>query len=95
MTPGSRFYIHARNVADAVLHILENGEVGESYNIAGEQEVDNLELVKMISNIMGKELKYEMVDFHSGRPGHDLRYGLNGSKLEKLGWAPPKFLFGL
>jgi len=90
MTPGSRFYIHARNVADAVLHILKNGEVGESYNIAGEQEVDNLELVKTIADIMGKEPKYEMVDFHSGRPGHDLRYGLNGSKLEKLGWAPPK-----
>ena len=90
MSPGSRFYIHARNVADAVLFILNNGTVGETYNIAGEKEVDNLELVTSIGNILGKEVKYHMVDFHSGRPGHDLRYGLDGSKLAKLGWTPPK-----
>jgi dTDP-glucose 4,6-dehydratase len=88
--PGSRFYIHARNVADAVLHILKVGEIGQCYNIAGEQEVNNLELVQMIAEIMGKELKYELIDFHSTRPGHDLRYGLNGSKLAELGWSPPK-----
>ena len=41
---------------------------------------------------MDKELKYEMVDFHSSRPGHDLRYGLDGSKLYELGWNP-KFNF--
>lgn len=88
--PGSRFYIHARNVADAVLHILKNGKVGECYNIAGEQEVNNLELIQMIGEIIGKDVKYELVDFHSTRPGHDLRYGLNGSKLAQLGWIPPK-----
>lgn len=87
---GSRFYIHARNVASAVLHILEHGTIGESYNIAGEQEVSNLEIVQMIADIVGKEFRYELVDFHSTRPGHDLRYGLNGSKLVQLGWAPPK-----
>lgn len=89
-TPGSRFYIHARNVASAVLHILKHGKIGESYNIAGEQEVDNLQLAQMIADITGKQLKYELIDFHSTRPGHDLRYGLNGSKLEALGWTPPK-----
>lgn len=88
--PGSRFYIHARNVADAILHILKHGQIGQCYNIAGEQEVDNLDLARMISEIIGKELKYELVDFHSSRPGHDLRYGLSGSKLAELGWTPPK-----
>lgn len=88
--PGSRFYIHARNVADAVLFILKNGEIGESYNIAGEEEVDNLRLVEMIGEIIGKEIQYKLIDFHSTRPGHDVRYGLNGSKLAKLGWRPPK-----
>ena len=88
--PGSRFYIHARNVADAVLHILKVGEIGECYNIAGEQEVDNLQLVKMIGDIMEKPIKYELIDFHSTRPGHDLRYGLDGTKLNNLGWRPPK-----
>lgn len=91
--PGSRFYIHARNVADAVLHILRNGKIGECYNIAGEQEVDNLQLVQMIGKILNKPVNYTLVDFHSSRPGHDLRYGLDGSKLASLGWAPPKTFY--
>ena len=40
-----------------------------------------------IANLL-KELKYEMVDFHSSRPGHDLRYSLSGEKMKKLGWTP-------
>ena len=38
---------------------------------------------------MGKKLKYQMVNFHSDRPGHDLRYGLDGSKMEKMDWKLP------
>jgi dTDP-glucose 4,6-dehydratase len=83
---GSRFYIHADNVAKAVEFVLDNGSLQDKYNIVGEREVDNLELAKMIAIILGKELKYELVDFHSSRPGHDLRYGLDGSKLYKMGW---------
>lgn len=85
---GSRFYIHARNIANAVLFLIQNGKIGEKYNITGEKEVSNLELGLMIAKFMGKEFKYEMVDFHSNRPGHDLRYGLNGTKLFELGWNP-------
>ena len=51
---GSRFYIHARNVASAVLFLLDNYENGEKYNIVGEREIDNLELARMISDIIGK-----------------------------------------
>lgn len=92
---GSRFYIHARNVADAYTFLmdeLENGTplVGESYHITGEREVDNLELAQMIARIMNTEINYEMVDFHSSRPGHDLRYALDGKKIHKLGWKMPK-----
>ena len=54
--------------------------------------MSNLELAQLIAKIMGKELKYEMIDFHFSRPGHDLRYGLDGSKLFELGWKP-KFNF--
>jgi len=86
---GTRFYIHARNIAAGVLFILKNGTIGESYNITGEKEVSNLEIAETISKIMNKELKYEMVDFHSSRPGHDLRYGLDGNKLKNLGWELP------
>jgi len=86
---GSRFYIHARNIAAAILFLLEKGEVGEKYNIVGEKEVDNLELVQFIADVMGKELNYEMVDFHGSRPGHDLRYCLSGKKMASLGWELP------
>lgn len=86
---GSRFYIHARNVADGVLHVLENGCNGQKYNIVGEREVDNLELAYYVARFLGKELFYEMVDFHSSRPGHDLRYALDGNKLALMGWTPP------
>jgi dTDP-glucose 4,6-dehydratase len=85
---GSRFYIHARNVGSAMLFLTKNGEPGEKYNIVGEREVDNLTLAHMIAEHVGAPLKYEMVDFHSSRPGHDLRYGLDGSKLARMGWVP-------
>lgn len=88
--PGSRFYIHARNIASAVSFILEKGEIGEKYNITGEKEVDNLELAQTIARIMGKKLKCNLVNFHKDRPGHDLRYALNGNKLFSMGWELPK-----
>ena len=87
---GTRFYIHAKHVADAVMFLLEKGEAGEKYNIVGEREVDNLELARHIAEFVGKPLHYEMVDFHSSRPGHDLRYALCGEKMKKLGWSPPE-----
>jgi len=86
--PGSRFYIHARNVADALLFVLEKGVTGEKYNIVGEKECDNLALAKMIAWFVERVLQFELVDFHSSRPGHDLRYALDGSKLKDMGWEP-------
>jgi len=85
---GTRFYIHARNIASAVLFLINNGKIGEKYNIAGEKEVSNLDLAKLIAKFVGKDLKYEMIDFHGSRPGHDLRYGLDGTKIKEMGWAP-------
>ena len=86
---GSRFYIGAESVADAVMFLLDKAEPGEKYNIVGERELDNLSLAKLIAGFVGKPLKYEMTDFHSSRPGHDLRYALDGEKMKKLGWEPP------
>ncbi len=96
---GTRYYIHSRNASDAVLFILRNlppyahvpgkADKPDRYNIVGDKQVDNLSLAQTIAKLMGKELKYEMVDFHSTRPGHDLHYGLDGKKLKKLGWKPP------
>jgi len=86
---GSRFYIHAQNVCSAVDFLIKNGRNGDKFNIVGEREIDNLSLAHMIANIMGKKLNYELVDFHSSRPGHDLRYALDGSKMKALGWNLP------
>lgn len=96
---GSRFYLHARNAADAVLFIVNNLKpleyeedkvtLPDRYNIVGDIEMNNLELAKMVAEIMGKELKYELVDFHAARAGHDRRYSLSGDKLKKLGWKAP------
>jgi dTDP-glucose 4,6-dehydratase len=87
---GSRFYIHCRNMADALLFLIGKGQITrDKVNIRGEREVDNLALAQFIANVVGKPLKYEMVDFHSSRPGHDLRYALDGSKLAEMGWHHP------
>lgn len=88
---GTRHWIHARNVADALLFLMDKFESGEKYNIVGE-EISNLDIAKKISIIMGKPLRYKMVDFHSSRPGHDLRYSLDGSKMRQMGWSLPKDL---
>ena len=94
---GSRYYLHARNQADALLFLLNNvdfprykdgNDIGR-FNVVGEREVTNLELAQMVADILGKELSYELVDFHSSRPGHDLRYALDGSKMAALGWQAP------
>ena len=86
---GSRFYIHCRNIASAVFFLIHKGTIGEKYNIAGEKEVTNLDLAQQIAEILGRTLQYEMVNFHTSRPGHDLRYGLDGSKMFEMGWKPP------
>ena len=86
---GSRFYIHARNVSNAVMFLLDKGKVRDKYNVVGEKEVSNLDMAQFIAKVMGKELRYEMVDFHSSRPGHDLRYCLDGKKMKSMGWDIP------
>lgn len=96
---GTRYYIHSRNAADAILFILQNypptlhqaGHVDrpDRYNVVGDRQVSNLELAQTIADLMGKELKYELVNFHDSNPGHDSHYGLDGTKLRELGWRQP------
>ncbi|MER7487921.1 NAD-dependent epimerase/dehydratase family protein [Streptomyces sp. NPDC126497] len=122
-TPGSRFYLHARNLADAWLYLTRrytedtpdvttlSGEVyriaagpaqyrdgaftrPERYHVVGEREVDNAELVHLVGSVMGLDASavddlIEPVSFHASRPGHDLRYALDGARLAGLGWTPP------
>lgn len=86
---GSRFYIHARNIASAVLFLIQKGKLGDKYNVVGETEMDNFQMAQMIAKIVGKPLIYELVDYHSDRPGHDTRYALDGQKLLDMGWNIP------
>ena len=87
---GSRFYIHAKDVADAISFILKKGKIGQKYNIVGAKEIDNLKLANIVAKHIQKKLLYKFVDFHSSRPGHDLRYAISGKKLKKMGWQPKK-----
>ena len=66
----------------------DTGAKCQKFNIVGKDEIDNLQLAKFIAQVQQKELKYEMIDFHTSRPGHDLRYALDGSKMKKMGWEP-------
>lgn len=102
-TPGSRFYLHARNLADAwcwladkvtsgqwIVRTPEHGaQLPPRYNIVGEMELNNVQMAQHIADAMGRELHWECVDFHGERPGHDLRYALDGTKLAKAGWKAP------
>jgi dTDP-glucose 4,6-dehydratase len=96
--PGSRHYVHVKDVADALLfildlpqHVFENDYGGArcpKFNIIGYTELDNLEIAQVIATCMGKELKYKLVDFNTVRPGLDLRYSPSGDLLKRLGWSP-------
>lgn len=85
---GSRHWIHARNVLKALFFLTKNYTIGDKYNIVGEER-SNLWIAQFIAKVLNKSLKYEMVDFHSSRPGHDLRYSLDGSKLKEMGFEYP------
>ena len=94
---GTRFYIHAKVVANAALFIVENTDemldnvdAGKGkFNIVGEEEIDNLAFAHIVADAMGQELKFEMVYQPANRPGYDLRYDLKRGKLESFGWERP------
>lgn len=109
--PGSRFYLHARNLADAWLWLTReflegprHGGVVPAYasgferparfNVVGDVEINNIEMVHLVGNIMGVD-HYRVddlvrpVSFHASRPGHDLRYALDGEKIREWGWEAP------
>jgi len=93
---GSRYYLHARNTADAILFLLRRPvsaypktDRPDRYNIVGDRRVDNLEMAKRIAAILDRPLRYRFDHSPRSRPGHDLHYGLDGAKLATLGWQPP------
>jgi len=82
-----RDWIHASDHSSAVLTILEKGKIGETYLIGADGEVNNITVLRSILRLMGQpEDAFEHV---VDRPGHDLRYAIDGSRLRaELGWEP-------
>ncbi len=82
-----RDWIHTEDHSSGVLVILEKGEIGDTYLIGANGEKNNKEVIELLLELMGKDKNnYDHVD---DRPGHDLRYAIDASKLEnELGWKP-------
>ena len=82
-----RDWIHVEDHNSAVQAIIDRGVIGETYLIGAECEVDNLTIVRTLLRIMGKP--EDWFDFVNDRPGHDVRYAIDPSKLTgDLGWGP-------
>ena len=99
---GSRCWVDVRDFAAAWLWLTEHFDGDERvtyypttpdgplrYNVVGE-EASNLDVAQRMAAAAGRPLDYELVDYHSQRPGHDHRYALDGSKLAALGWPGPR-----
>jgi dTDP-glucose 4,6-dehydratase len=82
-----RDWIHTEDHSSGVLAVLEKGKIGETYLIGADGEKNNKEVVEMILELMGKDPNdYDHVN---DRPGHDLRYAIDATKLrDELGWQP-------
>lgn len=89
-----RDWLYVEDHADALLTVLEKGTLGDSYNIGGENEAKNIDIVHMIcthlDTMRPKEGSYaDLITFVADRPGHDLRYAIDPSHIrEALGWRP-------
>ena len=80
-----RDWVYVDDHCDAVLEVIRKGRKGESYNISSNNELDNITIVKKILDIMSKS--HDLIEFVEDRPGHDLRYSLDSTKIRKeLGW---------
>ena len=91
-----RDWLYVLDHCEALLTVLSKGEVGQTYNIGGGNEIENLEVVKLICNILDRLLPKKNSDSYKGlisfakdRPGHAFRYAIDATKINsKLGWYP-------
>jgi dTDP-glucose 4,6-dehydratase len=95
-----RDWLYVEDHARALWSILTQGRLGETYNVGGESEMRNLDLVGMICDVVdelaprpGADPRRELITFVEDRPGHDLRYAIDTTKIRAaLGWAPRESL---
>jgi dTDP-glucose 4,6-dehydratase len=98
-----RDWLYVEDHASAIDLIFHKGKSGETYNIGGNNEWKNIDLILLLCRIMDDKLNRprgtsaKLITYVKDRPGHDLRYAIDSSKLQKeLGWSPiPEFAYGL
>jgi dTDP-glucose 4,6-dehydratase len=91
-----RDWLYVEDHCDALRLVLEKGKLGETYNIGGNNELRNIDLVRMLCSILDDlrpnssgQSYADQITFVQDRPGHDLRYAINASKIRnQLGWTP-------
>jgi dTDP-glucose 4,6-dehydratase len=98
-----RDWLYVEDHASAIDLIFHKGKIGDTYNIGGNNEWKNIDLIKLLCSIMDKKLgrpdgtSEKLITYVKDRPGHDMRYAIDSSKLQgELGWSPiPEFSSGL
>ena len=91
-----RDWLYVLDHCDAIYTVLEKGEIGQTYNVGGNNEIKNIDVVETICNILDKLIPKEnsesykkLINFVEDRPGHDFRYAIDANKINlKLGWFP-------
>ncbi len=92
-----RDWLFVKDHCEAILAVLENGQLGETYNIGGNNEKQNIEIVQTICDILDEKVgllpsgnaRRSLISFVKDRPGHDRRYAIDATKIKaKLGWEP-------
>ena len=82
-----RDWLYVDDHCSAIQKVIEKGKIGETYNIAGKNEINNNSIIKLILKLMSKPTS--LMKYVKDRPGHDFRYSLDSTKIEKkLGWKP-------
>ena len=82
-----RDWIYVEDHCEAIYEVFKRGRIGEKYNIGGECEVKNIDLIKTLLNLLNAS--EDLIEYVQDRPGHDLRYSIDNAKIQKeLGWSP-------
>ncbi len=95
-----RDWLYVRDHCTAIWRIMKDGERGETYNIGGNSEMENIKIVEMVCDILDElpasrldHPRRELITFVKDRPGHDRRYAIDFTKLtQNLGWSPEESL---
>lgn len=86
-----RHYLSAHDLMNALIVLIEKGQIGETYNIGTVEEYENIEVAKMICGLFGLNHK-DHITFVTNRPFNDARYAVNWDKISRLGWKPQSSL---